>query len=291
MQIQKSYKDNDQAFGNLYLVPTPIGNLEDMTFRAIQTLKEVDIILAEDTRRTIKLLNHFEITTPLVSFHEHNQVAKLEFFMERLYQGEDLAMVSDAGMPLINDPGHPLVQACLEANINVLALPGANAALTALVASGLSTLQFTYYGFFPRETKQQKAMVDLLNTRTETAIFYESPFRIKKTINFLAQTLGDQRQLVIARELSKRHEEFIRGRASEIAQLLDQEPIKGEMVLLIEGGRQAMNDNPSSLTLPLKEQVTRLMATNNLSQKEAIKQVAKNNHLKKQDVYKLFYDE
>lgn len=288
MQIQNSYQRQDT--GNLYLVPTPIGNLDDMTFRAIQTLKEVDVILAEDTRHTIKLLNHFQITTSLVSFHEHNQVAKLDDYIKKLHEGVNLALVSDAGMPLINDPGHPLVQACLEQGINVIALPGANAALTALIASGLSTLQFTYYGFFPRETKEQTALMTLLKQRQETAIFYESPFRIKKTLKCLEQHLSNTREVVIAREISKKYESYLRGTASELRHYLDQETIKGEIVLLIQGGIE-MTDSQKDLTaLSLEEQVTFLMDQQNLSQKEAIKQVAKNNQLKKQDVYKLFHE-
>ena len=254
MNQQKSYLDGN---GKLYLVPTPIGNLEDMTFRAIDTLKQVDLILAEDTRRTIKLLNHFEIKQPMMSFHEHSSQNQVIQLIERLVQGENLALVSDAGMPLINDPGHPLVQAAIQHNISVIALPGANAAITALVASGLNAERFTYYGFFPRETKEQKDLTILIGQRNETAIFYESPFRLKKTVKRIAEYLSADTQIVLAREISKQYEEYLRGKLSEILEFLEHNEIKGEFVLLVEGGRgvTVVDSAVIDLELPLKEQV------------------------------------
>lgn len=289
MNQQKSYLDGN---GKLYLVPTPIGNLEDMTFRAIDTLKQVDLILAEDTRRTIKLLNHFEIKQPMMSFHEHSSQNQVIQLIERLVQGENLALVSDAGMPLINDPGHPLVQAAIQHNISVIALPGANAAITALVASGLNAERFTYYGFFPRETKEQKDLAILIGQRNETAIFYESPFRLKKTVKRIAEYLLADTQIVLAREISKQFEEYLRGKLSEIVEYLEHNEIKGEFVLLVEGGRgiTTVNSFDIDLELPLQEQVDQWITEYGVSSKEAIKEVAKLNGLRKQLVYQAYHN-
>lgn len=289
MNQQKSYLDGN---GKLYLVPTPIGNLEDMTFRAIDTLKQVDLILAEDTRRTIKLLNHFEIKQPMMSFHEHSSQNQVIQLIDRLVQGENLALVSDAGMPLINDPGHPLVQAAIQHNISVIALPGANAAITALVASGLNAERFTYYGFFPRETKEQKDLAILIGQRNETAIFYESPFRLKKTVKRIAEYLSADTQIVLAREISKQYEEYLRGKLSEILEFLEHNEIKGEFVLLVEGGRgvTVVDSAVIDLELPLKEQVDQWIAEYGVSSKEAVKEVAKLNGLRKQLVYQAYHN-
>ena len=289
MNQQKSYLDGN---GKLYLVPTPIGNLEDMTFRAIDTLKQVDLILAEDTRRTIKLLNHFEIKQAMMSFHEHSSENQVIQLIERLVQGENLALVSDAGMPLINDPGHPLVQAAIQHNISVIALPGANAAITALVASGLNAERFTYYGFFPRETKEQKDLAILIGQRNETAIFYESPFRLKKTVKRIAEYLLADTQIVLAREISKQFEEYLRGKLSEIVEYLEHNEIKGEFVLLVEGGRgiTTVNSFDIDLELPLQEQVDQWITEYGVSSKEAIKEVAKLNGLRKQLVYQAYHN-
>ncbi|MGO4939375.1 16S rRNA (cytidine(1402)-2'-O)-methyltransferase [Fundicoccus sp. Sow4_D5] len=298
MQIQTSFIENTRvgltAKGKLYLVPTPIGNLDDMTFRAINTLKEVALILAEDTRHTIKLLNHFNIETKMRSFHEHSRAHEVTEWVELLESGQDLALVSDAGMPLINDPGHPLVQACLEEAIDIVALPGANAALTALIASGLSSEHFTYYGFFPRSMKEQKEVLALVGSRQETAIFYESPFRIKKAVVAIEKELGADTSVVVARELTKRYEEYIRGTAAELAAYLAQQPLKGEIVLMLEGGQLPPQSNlaekAAQLELPYKAQVELAMAEDGLSSKDAIKQVAKQLGIKKQDVYQAYHD-
>lgn len=298
MQIQTSFIDNIAAGqtpkGKLYLVPTPIGNLEDMTFRAINTLKEVALILAEDTRHTIKLLNHFNIETKMHSFHEHSRTHEVTQWVELLESGQDLALVSDAGMPLINDPGHPLVQACLDEAIDIVALPGANAALTALIASGLSSEQFTYYGFFPRSTKEQKEVLSLVGSRQETAIFYESPFRVKKSVIAIERELGADTPVVVARELTKRYEEYIRGTAFELAAYLTEHSLKGEIVLMLEGGQTPLAGNlaekAAQLELPYKEQVELTMTQDGISSKDAIKQVAKQLGIKKQAVYQAYHD-
>lgn len=289
MQIQKSFKAIDQ--GILYLIPTPIGNLEDMTFRAVRLLKEVDLILAEDTRHTIKLLKHFEIDTPMASFHEYSSESHMQKYLHLMEEGQHLALVSDAGMPLINDPGHPLVQAVLSAGLSIVTLPGANAALTALVSSGLNLQRFTYYGFFPRESKAQKAILETVGERSETAIFYESPFRVKSTLTLLIGAMAEETRVVLARELTKQYEEYIRGSLVEVYDYVQDVTLKGEFVLLLEGGKGLMSqmNNTIDESLPLKEQVEQLMIDQNITVKEAIKKIAKLNNKKKQEVYRAYH--
>ncbi len=286
MNIQTSFRGVTN-FGKLYLIPTPIGNLEDMTFRAIRLLKEVDLILAEDTRHTIKLLNHFDIETKMQSFHEHSNPQEIQEHIAFLKSGGQIGLVSDAGLPLINDPGHPLVQEALAASIDVISLPGANAALTALIASGLPNERFTYYGFFPRSKKDQNEILELVGQRDETALFYESPYRIKKALQSIVRELGDQCQVVIARELTKTYEEYLRGNAEEILEYISIKPLKGEIVLLIQGGGLEINE--SFEELDLKEHVELIMATQGITSKEAIKQVAKIQNVKKQEVYNAYH--
>lgn len=287
---QQSFQKNQK--GLLYLVPTPIGNLEDMTFRAIKVLKEVDLILAEDTRHSIKLLNYFEIETEMTSFHEHSSQNQVQSLLRQVIDGKTMALISDAGMPLINDPGHPLVEAFLKEQISVIALPGANAALTALIASGLNTQRFTYYGFFPRETKEQKALITLFGDRDETAIFYESPFRIKKTIQILTKLLEADTRVVLARELTKQYEEYVRGTLEEVNQTMNELTLKGEYVLLVEGNgiRERNNETLVDSSLTLKQQVDAYMQTEQVTSKEAIKMIAKLNRLKKQVVYQAYHE-
>ena len=287
MLVQQSFQESER--GVLYLVPTPIGNLEDMTFRAIRVLKEATLILAEDTRTTIKLLNHFEVTTPMQSFHEHSSNSQVDSIVERLLQGEMIALVSDAGMPLINDPGHPIVEAALAQEIAVVALPGANAALTALIASGLDCRQFTYYGFFPRATKEQETVLQLVLTRKETAIFYESPYRLKKSLSAIQKFGGDDVRVVVARELTKRYETYWRGTVAELVDNLAEQSIKGECVLLIEG-EDGVPLQVDWDEIPLQEHVKQVMVDCNLDAKEAIKRVAKLRQLKKQQVYNAYHE-
>lgn len=275
--------------GILYLVPTPIGNLEDMTFRAVNILKEADIVLAEDTRNTLKLLNHFEIQANLKSFHEHSRSIEVTAWVEQLIEGKVIALVSDAGMPLINDPGQPLVQASLDQGISVVALPGANAALTALVASGLNSEQFTYYGFFPRAKSEQKEILEQVGLRQGTAIFYESPHRIKQAVEQVVKQLGEDAPLVIGRELTKRYEEYIRGYAQEVSKHLVNREIKGEIVLLIEGGQRINQQQEEMELLSYKEHVELVMSTKGIQAKDAIKEVAKIRQVKKQEVYNAYH--
>lgn len=288
IETQKSYETHQS--GTLYLVPTPIGNLGDMTYRAVETLKEVDWIASEDTRNTQKLLNHFEITTSQISYHEHNSTERIPHFIDLLEKGANMAQVSDAGMPSISDPGHDLVVACIEAGIPVVPLPGANAGVTALIASGLDPQPFTFIGFLKRKKKDQKEQWEQLKNKEETLIFYESPYRIKETIANLDSVLGPDRQVVICRELTKRYEEFIRGTAAEVLDWLDQTEVKGEICFMVAGNDEPEEEKTHFFPEDLKEHVEQVMALENSSAKDAIKHVAKIRQLKKQDVYQAYHE-
>lgn len=283
MKIQKSFA---QQTGTLYLVPTPIGNLEDMTFRAVKTLQTVDLIASEDTRNTQKLLNHFEVKVPQKSLHEHNYNERIPELMNFLKEGNSIAQVSDAGMPSISDPGHELVVACIEENIPVVALPGATAGMTALIASGLMPQPFLFYGFLQRKRSIQKRELEELKKQTATLIFYESPHRIKETLKNLLEILGN-REVVICRELTKLYEEYLRGTAEEVIDYLSEHALKGECCLLVSGATDAKEEEVFEGTL--KEQVEALIL-DGTSSKEAIKIVAKRHGLKKQDVYKEYHE-
>ncbi|MFL2063715.1 16S rRNA (cytidine(1402)-2'-O)-methyltransferase [Latilactobacillus sakei] len=289
MQTQSSFKTTTQ--GVLYLVPTPIGNLGDMTYRAIETLKDVQLIAAEDTRNTQKLLNHFEIETKQISFHEHNTQQRIETLIEKLEAGDDIAQVSDAGMPSISDPGHELVKACIEANIAVVPLPGANAGITALIASGITPQPFTFFGFLPRKGKELTETVAQLALKPETTIFYEAPHRLKKTLQALINGFGGERQVTLGRELTKKFEEFIRGDLQEALTWATDNEMRGEFVIIVAG-----NPTPQNLsvvatdpTLSLSEQVE-AQIQQGASPNVAIKTVAKANDLKKQVVYNAYHD-
>ena len=286
MQKQKSF--DSSSIGQLYLVPTPIGNLEDMSFRCINSLKEATIIASEDTRNTQKLLNHFEITTPQISFHEHNYKERIPQFIARLEAGEMIAQVSDAGMPSISDPGHELVEACIEAGIKVVALPGPTAGITALIASGLVPQPFTFYGFLPRKKKEQIETLEQLKTAIPTQIFYESPHRITTTVKHFSEVFGEERKAVVCRELTKLHEEYLRGTLAELRDYLAEHTLKGECCLLVEGADESELKDNTDLKLSIKEHIDVLMNTGS-SSKEAIKEVAKLRGLKKQDVYKEYH--
>lgn len=277
---QASFAAHDT--GTLYLVPTPIGNLGDMTVRAVETLRQVDLIAAEDTRNTQKLLNHFEIATKQISFHEHNTQARIPELLAKLQKGQSIAQVSDAGMPSISDPGVELVHAAIAVGVPVVPLPGPNAGLTALIASGLSPQPFLFYGFLPRKAGEAKAALAELAGETATLIFYESPYRVVKTLAALQAALGD-RQAVCARELTKLHEEFLRGSLSELQTMLA-ESARGEFVILVAGATptQVVDDTP------LPDQVAAQIATG-LTPNAAIKAVAKANGLKKQVVYNAYH--
>jgi len=289
IRTQKSFEE--QESGTLYLVPTPIGNLEDMTFRAVNILKAVDLIASEDTRNTQKLLNHFEVETKQTSFHEHNSSERTPQLIDKLQNGTSIAQVSDAGMPSISDPGVDLVKAAVEAGIPVVPLPGPNAALTALIASGLSPQPFYFLGFLPRKKKELTAELEELNKRKETLVFYESPHRVKQVVEEMQNVFGSGRKLVLAREVTKRFEEFIRGTAEEVLEWLTQENIRGEFVLIAEGNAQAENlEEKIWENWTLKEHVDFVMANQSLSSKKAIKEVAVLRDLPKRDVYAAYHE-
>lgn len=283
MKIQKSFA---QEVGTLYLVPTPIGNLEDMTFRGVKTLQTVDLIASEDTRNTQKLLNHFDVKVPQKSLHEHNYNERIPELLDFLKNGRSIAQVSDAGMPSISDPGHELVVACIEEDIPVVALPGATAGMTALIASGLMPQPFHFYGFLQRKKSTQKKELADLKNQTATLIFYESPHRVKETLKNISEVLGD-RNIVICRELTKLYEEYLRGTAAELIEYLSEHSLKGECCLLVSGTTEPVEEEIFEGTL--KEQVDALVEEGQPA-KEAIKTVAKRHGLKKQDVYKEYHE-
>lgn len=285
MQQQKSFQKES---GNLYLVPTPIGNLEDMTFRGVRTLEEVDIIASEDTRHTQKLLNHFSITTPQISLHEHNYKERIPQLIARLEEGANMAQVSDAGMPSISDPGHELVEACIERGIPVIALPGASAGITALIASGLTAQPFLFYGFLPRKQGEAIQALEALKPIESTLIFYESPKRLASTFALVEKVWGGQRRCVLCRELTKRYEEYTRGTVQELLAYTQENEIKGECCLLFEGYQKEV-EMISLEEVDWKQEVEKKMAEEQISSKVAIKQVAKQYGVKKQDVYQAYH--
>ncbi|WP_334331645.1 16S rRNA (cytidine(1402)-2'-O)-methyltransferase [Companilactobacillus sp. HBUAS59544] len=284
MKEQKSFVENSK--GCLFLVPTPIGNLEDMTFRAVNTLKEADLVAAEDTRNTKNLLNHFEIPTELISFHEHNTAQRIPELIEKMNDGLKIAQVSDAGAPSISDPGKELVKAAIKEEIPVIPLPGATASITALIASGIEPQPFYFYGFLPRKGKERTQALADLAKRSETTIIYESPYRVKKTIQDLIERFGDDRQIALARELTKIHEAFLRGSLKDVAAYYEDNDPKGEYVLIIAGKPE--EEIAVSSDQDLISAVDNLIASGKKPNK-AIKEVALTNGLKKQAVYNLYH--
>lgn len=274
----------------VYVVPTPIGNLEDITFRALRTLKEVSVIAAEDTRNTKKLLSHFEISTPLISYHEHNKESRTRQLLERLGQDESIAVVSDAGMPGVSDPGYELVQGAIESEYPVVVLPGANAALCALVGSGLSTEEFLFRGFLPRKKKDKEAALEQLKYSQATLLLYESPFRVKDTLKMLQNHLGNRR-VTVARELTKKFEEYVRGTAEELMTWAESTDLKGEFCLVVEGASQseAQENDLWWSSLSIVDHVEYYINKEKLSSKEAIKRVTEERHMAKRDVYQAYH--
>jgi 16S rRNA (cytidine1402-2'-O)-methyltransferase len=272
----------------LYLVATPIGNLEDITLRALRVLHSVDRIACEDTRQTAKLLHHFGITTPTVSYHAHNENARASELIEALKAGGRIAIVSDAGMPGISDPGATIAAEAIAAGVAVYPIPGANAALSALIASGLSAESFTFHGFLPSKEGQRRSVLEALRAearhQTTTAIFYETPHRIVDALADIVAIFGAQQRIVLARELTKLHEEFLRGEAAEVLATLNARPsIRGEMVLLLDGTPSEAAARPS-----LANEVEMLMKSEGLSEKDALKQVAKLRGMGKSEAYREF---
>lgn len=271
--------------GKLYLVATPIGNLEDITFRALRILKEVDLIAAEDTRNTLKLLNHYEITKPLISYHRHNEEIKKDNLIDKLKNGENIAIVTDAGTPGISDPGEVIVKEAIENNIEVISIPGACAAINALICSGLDTKEFVFLGFLPINKKLRKIKLEEIKNENKTLILYEAPHKMKETLQDLKSIL-DNRKVVLARELTKIHEEFIRGNIDEV--ISKSENIKGEMILIIEGCEKVEKESELN-NLSLDEHYN-FYERQGLDKKEIIKKIAKDRGKNKNDIYMLFLE-
>lgn len=274
------------SIGKLYLIPTPIGNLKDITLRALEILETVNLIAAEDTRHSLKLLNHFNIKKPLISYHQHNEQGKSENIIQRLKEGQDIALVTDAGTPGISDPGSIIVQKCIEENIEFEVLPGATAITTALVYSGLDTTKFLFRGFLPRENKERKGIINDLENRTETLIFYEAPHRLLNTLEFLKENLGSRR-IAVCRELTKLHEEIIRVTMDEAIEHYKNVEPRGEYVLVVEGKREEeiLQEKRSKWeNLTIKEHIIMYM-NEGISKKDAIKRTARDRGMNKSEVY------
>ena len=274
--------------GKLYLCATPIGNLEDITFRVIRTLKEADVIAAEDTRNSIKLLNHFEIKTPLTSYHEFNKYDKAKVLVNRMLEGKNVALITDAGTPGISDPGEELVKQCYEAGIEVTSLPGAAACITALTLSGLSTRRFAFEAFLPSDKKEKAAILEELKTETRTIIIYEAPHRLKKTIAELFSALGNRRMTVV-KELTKLHENvFLTSFLEALAYYEENEP-RGEFVLVIEGKKikELKKEKEASFNEMDINEHMKLYMDKGMDKKEAMKAVAVDRGIPKREVYKM----
>jgi 16S rRNA (cytidine1402-2'-O)-methyltransferase len=274
---------------SLYLVGTPIGNLEDITLRALRLLKEVDVIACEDTRQTQKLLNHFSITTRTTSYHEHNEMTKSAELVKMMQEGASVALVSDAGMPGISDPGYRLIALAIRNQVPVVPIPGASAFLSALVASGLATDSFRFSGFLPAKRGERRAALQAIKSSPRTQIFYEAPHRIVETLEDVCEMLGSGRQVVVAREVTKLHEEFLRGRADEVLENLKaRAAVKGEITLLIgrveESDARGAEDAP--VRLSVRQRVEQIMTEEKVDEKTALKKVAKERGVSKSEAYR-----
>ncbi|HOB81576.1 MAG TPA: 16S rRNA (cytidine(1402)-2'-O)-methyltransferase [Peptococcaceae bacterium] len=281
----------DNKAGMLFLVGTPIGNLKDITLRALEVLQEVDLIAAEDTRQTRKLLNHYNIHKPITSYFEHNKVFKGAYLLGELRQGKNIALVSDAGMPGISDPGADVVRLCIEQNIMVTVVPGPSAVLTALVASGLDCNGFLFAGFFPRTKKEKKQLWEELGREKRTLIFYESPHRLVQTLGDLLEVWGD-RNCCVARELTKVFEEYRRGRLSEVREYYQDRAVKGEVVLLVEGASQenASGQSSADRTPEEIERCYNALLEQGYERKAALKEAARMLRLPKREVYQVLVE-
>ena len=269
----------------LYVVATPIGNLEDITLRALRVLKEVDVIACEDTRETRKLLNHYAIATRTTSYHEHNEMTKSAELVKEIEEGASVALVSDAGMPGISDPGYRLVTLAIRHQVPVVPLPGASAFLAALVACGLPTDSFRFRGFLPAKRGERRTMLELIKGSAETEVFYEAPHRIVESLEDVVEVLGVERHLVVAREVTKIHEEFLRGRVSEVLETLKQrEAVKGEITLLI--GKAEDVETAAIVRQTVRQRMEEIMAEEKIDEKAALKRVAKERGVSKSKVYR-----
>jgi 16S rRNA (cytidine1402-2'-O)-methyltransferase len=279
----------EKMAGKLYLCATPIGNLEDITYRVVRTLNEVDLIAAEDTRNSIKLLNHFEIKTPMTSYHEYNKVEKARELVQKMQGGMNIALITDAGTPGISDPGEELVRQCATAGVEVTSLPGAAACITALTLSALSTRRFCFEAFLPQDDKnQRRRILEDLKTESRTIILYEAPHHLKKTLEELYETLGD-RKMALCRELTKRYEEVLHSSLkTEVERLKTEEP-RGEYVIVIEGksfSEQKKEEEAAWQEISVEEHMERYLQSG-MDKKEAMKQVARDRGVSKRDIYQL----
>ena len=269
--------------GMLLLVVTPIGNLEDITFRALRTLKEADLIACEDTRRTQQLLNHYSIKTPTISYHEHNELTRAPELVLQLEEGSHIALVSDAGMPVISDPGHRLVSLAIRHNIPVVPIPGASAIVAALSAAGLPVDKFRFLGFLPSKKGQRRKALEEMKGVSKTLVFYEAPHRLVDMLADLRDVLGDP-PVVVAREVTKVHEEFLRGTASEVLGRLKKKPVKGEVTVLTAPQLATLPVAPSGS--PIREEVTQVMAAEGLDERAALKAVARKRGISRSEAYR-----
>ncbi len=280
-------ENKNDGIGMLYLCATPIGNLEDITFRVLRTLKEVDLIAAEDTRNSIKLLNHFEIKTPMTSYHEFNKVEKAKVLVQKLLSGKNIAVITDAGTPGISDPGEELVRQCHEAGIKVTSLPGAAACITALTMSGRPTRRFAFEAFLPADKQERKEVLSELVNETRTIIIYEAPHRLVRTLKELEQVLGKERQLTICKELTKRYENTFLTTIQEALSYYDINEPRGEYVLVIEGKKRSdiiKEKQAEWESMSIKDHVDMYIGEG-MDKKEAMKAVAKDRGVSKRDIY------
>lgn len=294
MNVQKSDRDDSVRQGKLYLVGTPIGNLEDMTYRAVRVLREMQWIAAEDTRHTRKLLTHFEISTRLVSYHEHNKRSSGPELIRLMQGGDSIALVSDAGLPAICDPGADLVRLAIEADITVIPVPGANAALSALIMSGLPTERFIFVGFLPRDKKMLEQELAALKCEPSTVLCYESPHRVMKTLAVMSEIMGGNRQLCLVRELTKKYEEAVRGTINECLDHLNEYPPQGEYVLVLHGASSSGTDVTGKAvwweSLMPAEHVA-FYETEGLGHKEALRRAAQDRAVPKRELYNLLHQD
>ncbi len=274
--------EENKEKGTLFLVATPIGNLEDITFRAINILKSVDLIAAEDTRQTLKLLNHYEISKPLISYHRHNEDTRSDILIEKLNEGKNIAVVTDAGTPGISDPGEEVVKEAIKNEIKVVPIPGACAMINALIASGLDTKEFAFYGFLPLNKKLRKEKLEEIKNEGKTTIIYEAPHRIKDTLNELQKNFGDI-NIVVAKELTKIHEQYYRGKISEVNNMI--ETPKGEFIIILEKNKKKKENELNNLSL---EEHYKYYENQGLDKKEIIKKIAKDRNVNKNEIYQKF---
>ncbi len=269
--------------GILYIVGTPIGNLEDLTFRALRILQTVDLIAAEDTRHTAKLLKHFEITTPQISYHQHNRQSRHEELIQRLESGKNIALVTDAGMPGISDPGYDLIKSCIHRAVNIIPIPGVTAVITALVGGGLPMERFVFEGFLPTKNKEKSERLTSLKNESRTMIFYEAPHRIQETLKDFGVTFGLDREIVLARELTKLHEEFWRGKINDAIKIYDSDRLpKGEYTLVVAGCVDTITLSEEEVKIQLQE-----LLNQGISRSQASKNLARISNMSRQEIYQL----